>query len=128
MNSVEETSPGVWVVHFATRDTVTREGSQPLLGPLIAASKTGPILLLADLPADVTLIPPTMVTLWLEAMLSGGLRVGAIGVVTKSRAVRAVASAFQAAMRVRERPIAAEVRPTLDELKVWANEHVKTLR
>lgn len=126
-NSLECVQPGIWVVHFAGAETLNREHSEYLLPPLVEACKQQPIILLAALPPNITLIPASLTGFWLDAMLLRGLRVSAIGVATRSRAVRAVVSAFQAAMRLRERPIHAETRPTIEEVIEWAKHHAAVI-
>lgn len=118
-NTVEVVQPGICLVRFAGKETLTRELCEPLLPPLLAESKSAPIILLADLK-DITLIPAGITGFWLDAMVLKGLRVSAIGVVTKSRAVKVVVNAFQAAMRLRSQPIGAETRLTVEEIVEWA--------
>lgn len=57
-------------------------------------------------------------------MLLKGLRGRDIGVVTTRRAVRAVVSAFQSAMKLRSQPLGAETRATEEEIVAWAKAQV----
>jgi hypothetical protein len=117
---VREDSPGVWIIDFPLREDVVAARCGPALPPLTEASRAGPLILIAQLPADVRFIEPAMSLFWLEAMTQGGLRVTGIGVVTKSMAVRTVVSAFGMAMKLRERPILARTFLTPPEAVEWA--------
>lgn len=122
-NSVFEAQPGVWVVRFIA-GKITAPECEHLLPPLLTASRVAPIVLIASLPPGTTMIPAGLVPFWLNAMLLKGLRVRDIGVVTTSRAVRAVVSAFQTAMKLRAQPIGAETRATEEEIIAWAKTQV----
>ncbi len=122
-NTVFEAHPGVWVVRFVP-GKITGPECEHLLPPLLEASKTAPIILIASLPQGTTLIPAGLAPFWLNAMLLKGLRVRDIGVVTTSRAVRVVVLGFQSAMKLRAQPLGVETRATEDEIVAWAKTQV----
>lgn len=121
VNTVEEVAPGIMLVRYAV---ITAEASEVLLAPLVKASQSGPMVLLATVPPGTNLIPAGVVPFWLNAMLLKGVRVRAIGVATTSRAVKVVLSGFQAAMKLRANPIAAVTLATEAEVVAWAKDYV----
>lgn len=123
--SAERLADGLWIVHFPMIESVTAELCQPLLAPLIAASKAGPIVLLGHLPLALRLVPVGMAPFWLNAFLLKGLRVRAVGVTATSRAVRVVVAGVGAAMGLRENPIKVQVLVTLEELIAWGHLQLK---
>lgn len=120
MNTLKKAAPGVWVITFPTKEDVTAAASEPLVPPLVEASKEGPIVLIATPPPDLRFVEPSMSAFWLEAMSRRGVRVRGIGVVTRSFAVRSVVIAFGLAMKVGGKPIAADTFPTEQEAVNWA--------
>ena len=123
--SAERRAEGLWIIRFPTIESVTAELCQPLVGPLIADSKAGPIVLLGHLPLALRLVPAGMAPFWLNAFLLKGLRVKAIGVTATSRAVRVVVAGIEAAMRLRENPIKVQTLATLEELIAWGHLQLK---
>jgi hypothetical protein len=121
MNTLRQAGPGVWVITFPTREDVTAKASEPLVPPLIEASKAGPIVLVAIPPADLRIVEPSMSAFWLEAMTRRGVQVRAIGVVTRSFAVRSVVIAFGLAMKMAGKPFAADTFASEDAAVAWAS-------
>ncbi|MFT3710162.1 MAG: hypothetical protein QM817_21255 [Archangium sp.] len=122
-NTLEEVQPGIWLLRFASKDTMTGAACEPLVPALAKACQSGPIMLLAVIPKDVTLVPPSLAPFWLDAMLRKGVKVRAIGVSSTSRAVRVAVNAFQAAMKLSRVEIGAAIFPTEAELVAWARKH-----
>lgn len=124
-NTIEETSPGVWLVRFADKSTVDAPFCEHLIPPLIEAARSGSLVLLACPPADLRLVPQSMVQFWLDAFTKRGARVHAIGLVTESMAVRGVlkgAALFLAAVRM---PIRADSFATEEEARRWSLQHAQ---
>ncbi len=118
--TLEEAVPGAWLVNFPDADLVNALFCSHLIAPLVEASKTQPIVLLADLPNEVKLVHPNMVPFWLDAFSKRGLAVRAIGVVTPHRGVKIVLNGVQLALRILNREIAVATKPTRAELIDWA--------
>jgi hypothetical protein len=116
---VEKMADGLWLVRFPTVADVTVEYSAPMVPVLVEACRVAPIVLMAHLPPDLRLVPPTMAPFWLNAFLLKGVRVKGIGVTSTSRAVKVVLTGVEAAMKVRGQPIPAQAFPTLEELIAW---------
>jgi hypothetical protein len=119
-NTTREDSPGVWVVDFPTREDVVADRCAHLLPPMIAASASGPIIMIALLPPDVRFVDPRMPVFWLEAVINKGLKVHGIAVVTRSRAVSSVVHAFALAMKLREHPILARTFDAPADAVAWS--------
>ncbi|PZR12784.1 MAG: hypothetical protein DI536_14550 [Archangium gephyra] len=62
-NTVLEVHPGIWVVRFVA-GKITAPECEHLLPPLLEASKTAPIILIASLPAGTTMIPAGLAPFW----------------------------------------------------------------
>lgn len=119
VNIVKEVAAGLWLVRFASPDTMDSDACAHLVPPLIHASKAGPLVVLATMPPGVRTIPASLVTFWLNAMAGGGIRVKGIAVVTTGLAVRAVVNGFGLAMKIREHPILAFTFPTEEQALAW---------
>ncbi len=119
-NSVREHSPGVWVLDFPVKEDVVVEKSRPLVPPMVEASKSGPLVIVACIPADQRMVDPSVSAFWLEAMTTGGVKVNGLCVITKSLAVKTVVAGFAIAMKFREKPIHAKTFLTLAEGVAWA--------
>lgn len=119
-NSVEEVLPNVWLLRFPTVELVRAAHCTHLIPPLIEASKQGPIVLLAEPPADLKLVHGDMIPYWIEAFTKRGLAVRAIGVVTTRSAVRVVLNGLALALRLTGTDVKTMTKPTLAEVIDWA--------
>ena len=120
MNTVREATPGVWLLEFEKKEDITVELSKPLLPPMVAACTRGEIVLLAKVPADLRMVEPAISVFWLEAMTRGGLKTKAVGVVTKSLAVKTVVAALGLALKVSGKPLLTKTFNTLDDALAWS--------
>lgn len=127
-NTVSEEVPGVWVIDFPSKEDVVAERCGHLVPPLVEASKRGPLVLVAAVPADLRMVESKMSLFWLQAMISGGVNVNGIAVVTKSLAVRSVVTAFGMTMKLRKFPIHAMTFKTREEAVAWARSVVEPRR
>lgn len=111
--------PGIWLLEFEKREDITVEQSRPLLPPMVEACKRGDIVLLAKVPADLRMVEPAISVFWLEAMTRGGLKTRAVGVVTKSLAVKTVVAALGLALQVSGKQLLTKTFVTLEDAVAW---------
>ena len=119
-NTVEEVSPGVFLLRFPKAELIDARYCEHLVPPLIAGSQTGAIVLLVDLPENARLIVPNMAPFWLEVFTKRGVSVKGIAVLTTSRAVKVVLNGVALAMRVQGKPVSVTTVPTKPELLAWS--------
>lgn len=119
VNTVNEEAPGVFLVRFPTVDHVVAKACTHLIAPLAEGAKRGRIVLLADPPAELRFVEPSMSTFWLEAFTRGGVNVAGIGIVTKSTAVRVVLSAIGTALRLKNIEVATRACDSVEIAIDW---------
>jgi hypothetical protein len=118
-NTVEEVSAGVWVLRFPTKEHMVGSRCQHLLPPLTAASKLGPLVLMALPPDNLRLIDPGLPAFWLDAVTTKKVAISAACIITNSAAVRTVMNGFAMAMKLMSKSIQMATPATLDEAIRW---------
>lgn len=112
------------LVHFPRVEDVVAAKSPPLVLPLVEATKLGRAVLLADAPAELRIVEPSMVSFWLGALSRPDVDVSHIGVVTKSRAVKAVLGAVRTALSLRSRSLDVGTFDTVEQAVAWGRSHL----
>ena len=118
-NTAREVAPRVWLIHFPTNALINGPACVDLLPPMLASSKGGPIIMLAEPPADLRGVDLSLTTFWLSAIRVQGLRVRGMGVVTKSASVRVALRGIQLALSLTSTPIATQSFDTVDQAIAW---------
>lgn len=115
----KEVEDRIVVVYFARPEDVVVAKSAALIPPLVDASKKGNVVLLADAPAELRLVEPSMISFWLTTLARADIRVSHLGVVTRSRAVRVAVSALRAALNIKSRSLEIATFDDLQQALVW---------
>ncbi len=119
-NECDEVAPNIWRLTFKQPELVSGPGCTFMFPKLIESSKQHPIGLIGLFPAGMRIFDPSLATAWLNAFVIQGLRVGSIGLVSATAAMRVVLKGSALAMSTLKKPITVGTFETYDDALAWS--------
>ncbi len=111
-------APGLFVVRYRTASDLVPAAQAALVGAIRSASRLHAVAVVFVVGEAVSRIDFAVPAFWIKVVGDPTIRIGAMAVVTESRAVEIAARGFGAASRFRHAPV--EVRTFLDERSATA--------
>lgn len=112
--------PGLFHVRYAEPADLLPERQAELVAAIEGASRASRVGIVFEVSPAIRSVDMSVPGFWLQLTSRSDLGLRAMGIVTRSAAVRVAASGFGLANRLRQLPIQVETFAELDAAMAWA--------